>query len=650
MANRIHRLPPGLAEKIAAGEVIERPASVVKELLENSLDAGATEVQVTLEEGGKNLIEVLDNGCGMGPDDLTLCIERHATSKLSSIEDLEKIQTLGFRGEALPSVAAVSELSILSRPDGQDQAYELRAGDIESRLAKGTQVKKITFGHFLHSPHGTRIRATGLFSSIPARLKFLKSAAAEVSAVREWMERLALAYPSVGFKLLSGERTVLDLRPQSEPDRARQILSDGEDFPILSADSDQDGMRDLGLKIRLHWLQGMSAGSSKKLIQVVNKRAIRDRLLQQALLAPFRQLHLPGQFPAAALLIEINPAAIDVNVHPTKAEIRFLDSRKIFSTIHELVRKLVTDKGAPAIPYSLSESYSEPPSFKSQPDFQQTQFSSQPRFERSFQKTSRENWGSVAQELEKGLNPSFLTTDSTPEFRPEPLESRDGFDLAPSPSKPCEELTSPPRGQFSSDIPTRFSGYLFQTYFMMEQGEDLILVDQHAAHERIRFEKLKKGTEQVTTQALLIPEMIRFRIEFKESVEKGIHELAQNGFDVEFFSEDTVIYRGVPADWGNRDLKMRLKNLTDSLSDLRNLDPSVNIKMDSSVFESLASQACHSAVRAGDPLEKEEMEQLYQDLLLCEHPWNCPHGRPTTVKISKSKIEEWFLRKVVSTS
>ncbi|NBU22012.1 hypothetical protein EBS43_11485, partial [bacterium] len=313
-SQKIQKLPPTIAERIAAGEVIERPSSVVKELVENSLDAGATSIRVVLEDGGKSLIEVTDNGSGM-----------------------------------LPSIAAVSEVSITSRTSGSDFTFELTAGDLADRLKKTPLPEKITFGHFLHSPHGTRIQARGLFSQIPARLKFLKSQGTEVAQVREWLERLSLAYPHVGFELLSGERRVLNLKPQTQEERVRELLADGEDYPLLSVTNEQDGFRDTGLKMKLYWVQGLSSPQNRRLIQVVNSRAIRDKMLQQAMLSPFRQALLPGQFPALALIMEINPAAIDVNVHPTKAEIRFLDGRKIYQTLESMVRSLLSKNGAPAI-------------------------------------------------------------------------------------------------------------------------------------------------------------------------------------------------------------------------------------------------------------------------------------------------------------
>lgn len=637
----IQVLSANVAERIAAGEVIERPASVVKELLENSLDAGATEVLVALEDGGKSLIEILDNGHGMSPEDLALCVRRHATSKLTTVDDLEKIRTLGFRGEALPSVAAVSELSILSRAQGSQDTYELKlpaVSDQERFEDRRFEPEKATFGHFLNSPHGTRIQARGLFAHIPARLKFLKSQGAEVSQVREWIERLALAHPKVGFRLLSDGRQVLSLRPQEEKDRVRAILADGEDYPILSANSDLGaaagglGVPDrAGLHVRVHWLQGLSSPQMRKLVQVVNGRAVRDRMLQQALLTPFRQALLPGQFPAVALYVDIDPALIDVNVHPTKTEIRFLDSRRIFHAIDELIDGLIAREGAPAYapgPASHTESLAAPNAFS---------------WTKPTVSTSGEPGGF-------NLRPSYSEPPRWQASEPTPTQQ-----------SPLPLEAHAPTAANESQNPLRFgrlAGTLFNTYFFYEIGEELALVDQHAAHERIRYEQLKKRVlekNSVDTQQLLIPEAVKFPAEERGNLETRLPWLTKLGFEAEVFGEDTALFRGVPAEWGlSNDLRTRLKNLVDRVlaqesgGDMSGAD-SVRQRvpeMDESLFEKLASEACHSAVRAGDRLEPEEAAALIEQLFRCAHPWNCPHGRPTVVKVPRARFEEWFQRRV----
>ena len=595
----IRVLDPHIAERIAAGEVIERPASVVKELVENSIDAGATEIQIALEDGGKGLIEITDNGQGMSPEDLALSVKRHATSKLSSLEDLEKISTLGFRGEALPSIAAVSELTLLSRTHDSKSAYEFQA----TPFGVPQKPTPTTFGHFLNSPHGTRIRAVGLFSQVPARLKFLKSQAAEVSQVREWVERLALAHPKVGFKLLSGDRVIINLRPTSEVNRVQTILADGQtDYPILSETNDgEDSHPHSPVKIRGHWLQGFSSGQTRKLIQVVNGRSVRDRLLQQAILQPFKQALMPGQFPAFALFVEIDPSELDVNVHPTKTEIRFLNSRVVFEAVQRAVQGMIGKHGAPAFATSPS-GFSYSPSSASiwSASEAQSNFESSP----------------------PGEAPAFPNLQpELPEFAPlrDPIQAG------------------------------RFVGTILNTYIVYDLGQELALIDQHAADERIRYERLRsrvlqRSTEGIMSQALLIPEAVQFPPETRTEIEARLPWLETLGFEVELFSENTLLFRGIPVDWSNQDLRGRLKSLVDRTLAAES-KPQNNL-MDESLFEALAREACHSAVRAGDRLQPEQAAAILQQLFACEHPWNCPHGRPTVVRISRGKIEEWFQRRV----
>ncbi len=602
---RIRILNAAVAERIAAGEVIERPASVVKELIENSLDAGASEIAVFLEDGGKALIEVLDNGHGMTREDLSLCIERHATSKLSSLADLENLTTLGFRGEALPSIAAVSDLSILSRSSGEPDsgtAYELLPRPIGETQHS---LKPVTFGHFLNSPHGTRIRAQSLFSQVPARLKFLKSQASEVSQVREWIERLAIAHPRSGFRLTSDGRTILNLRPAEEPARIRSILADDESFPVVSADSELPGLR-----ARAHWIQGLSSQQTRRIVQVVNGRAVRDRLLQQAILTAFRQALLPGQFPAIALFLEIDPGQLDVNVHPTKTEIRFLNSRQVFHCVESLIGMMIHRSGAPALAGRLETGSSE----------------FQPQHGTNFEQSQ-----------------SAMTWRASEPTRQESLNF-----ASPSVSEPID------MGPLS---PGRFTGILFNTYLVYDLGEELALVDQHAADERIRFEALRKrvfrnnemdSKQPPASQALLIPEAVHFPVERRLELETRLRWLEMLGFEVELFGESTLVFRAIPPEWTSDALRPRLKNLVDrvlSYSDRADRE-SPDVLMDETLFETLASEACHSAVRAGDRVEPVEAQSIVRQLFQCDHPWNCPHGRPTVVRIPRSRIEEWFQRRV----
>ncbi len=597
---RVQLLDPWVAERIAAGEVIERPSSVVKELVENAIDAGASEIEVRLEDGGKALIQVTDNGSGIHHEDLKLAIQRHATSKIQSLDDLERLRTLGFRGEALPSISAASELSIISRARDEAQAYELHA--------TSGNVGEVTQGHFLHSPHGTVVSARGLFSMIPARLKFLKSASAEVTQVREWIERLALSHPAVSFTLLSDERKLVDLRATTEKDRVLQVLGGGEDYPVVTQEI-KSVNEDLGMSLRVHWLQGLSLPQARRLVQVVNGRALKDRLLQAAVIQSFKQALLPGQFPAVAVYLEIPPQVIDVNVHPTKTEVRFLDSSKIFRAVEKLCSQLIEKQGAPAI---LAPTRVEPVAIQTELPAAQWQ--------------APQRWHET---------PMLM---SSPEVSAPPPAT-----LASLPH---------PALRWGLDLHSnRFVGILFSTYIAYDTGTELVLIDQHAAHERVRYERFKAQTLSGAAQAsqqLLIPEAVKVDRDRLAELTPKLKKLTTFGFDWEPFGEEQILFRGVPGAWldagiHTQQLKMRLANLMERLLEEDQLD-----LIDHSLFEKIASQSCHGAIRARDSISREQAIALVEDLFECEHPWNCPHGRPTTVRVPEPKLEEWFQRIVPS--
>jgi DNA mismatch repair protein MutL len=615
--NRIARLSPRVAEQIAAGEVIERPASVVKELLENSLDAGATEVQVTLKDGGRSLIEVLDNGSGILPEDLPLALERHATSKLRAIDDLERLHTLGFRGEALASIGAVSRLEITSRTADASTAHRIEL-DHSTRELSNAVAEPVTFGHFLGSAHGTRIRSEGLFSQIPARLKFLKSAASELSQIRDWMERLALSHPSVGFRLQNEDRTVLNLRPQSEEERIRAVVADGEDYPIRKIEVE----RGTDLKLKAYWVQGMSLPHSRSLIQLVNGRVLRDRVLQQAMMQPFRQSLLPGKFPALVAYVELDPREMDVNVHPTKSEIRFLDSRKIFTAFDEALGMLIRTHGAVAYvggTPSLAGASS----------------------------------GSAAEGDVPFFSPRQPTTTAAFDFSPGALvsnrESSRSSELESASASSSSSAVGVPHPALAAFRPENYLGVLFRTFLAFDLGDELGLIDQHAAHERIRYELLKsraiRRAQSSDVQDLLIPEVVRFDEAAHEQLEKRLPVLARLGFETEVFGPGQILIRSIPPEWGNLDLRTRLRNLVERLLALDESDASSEqLFLDERLFEKLASEACRSSVRAGDRMDAWAARALLEQLSRCEHPWNCPHGRPTTARVPRSRFEEWFQR------
>jgi len=600
---KISKLPEIVAERIAAGEVIERPASVVKELVENALDAGSTSIQIRLEDGGKSLIEVLDDGCGMGVEDLTLSVERHATSKIKNFEDLEKLNTLGFRGEALPSVCAVADLTITTREANSDSAIS-----IQVRAGVKSDPLRSQYGRFLGETHGTEIRVTSLFSHVPARLKFLKAKASEVSAIREWMERLSLSAPHVGFTLISDDKTLLRLKKQTLEERFLALL--GEDFPVTELKR-EDLLFSPSLKVEAIWAKGLSFPHSKKIFQTVNSRSVRDRLLQQAIMQAFRQHLLPGQYPALFIQVTLEPQLVDVNAHPSKLELRFQRGQDIYQALQRLFEKILDRKDDRAMLQNFAQ-------FNPQTSFHQ------PLAERPIERFDFSKSIPIQQ--------SFVSN-----FQPEPIQVQS---QTPAPEVPVVSPLS-----FSS----RYRGSLFNTYLVFEEENELVLVDQHAAHERIRFEALKRQVTQdiqVEIQALLIPEVIHLDEEKIALIETHLPGLEKSGFQVEIFGSSAVVFRGVPAIWGAHDLKTRLRNLVERVLPVSTLSSSENLKFDHELFEAIASEACHSSIRGGDEIDQKEALELVKQLSKAEQPWNCPHGRPTIVKVPRLRFEEWFQRKL----
>jgi DNA mismatch repair protein MutL len=610
----IEVLSPLVAERIAAGEVIERPASAIKELLENAIDAHATSIEVRLEEGGKALLEVTDNGSGMTRDDLEICRLRHATSKIRTVSDLESLQTLGFRGEALPSLGAAGFLSILSRHESASTgpAYQV--------LPEGKS-EEVVHGTFAGSPHGTRVRVEGLFSDIPARRKFLKSQAAEVSAVREWVERLALSHPEISWKLQSDERVILEFPSESEAARVERILGleTGQSLQSVSLLKPQSTRSPLR-RVHAYWISGASRPTSKLVLQVLNGRALKDRLLHQAIVSSFKQSLLPGQFPAVAIFIEIDPSQVDFNVHPTKTEIRLLDSQLLFQTIYQGLTEALSNR---------FEGNSRPttPSF----DFPQNA------------------------SLFVGPSPIPSTTsysDSSSSSGSAAYGSAAWAQGVPRAARP--NVQAPPTG--TSKNPglslSNYVGNLFHTYLVFDLGQEMILIDQHAAHERVRFETLRAQTLRAlpaSSQQLLLPEVLQVPREARENTLAALTILGSLGFEAEDFGEDCVVIRSIPSAWGDRNLRTRLQDLMERIW-LAVRDPSLpssakDLLLDPTLFERIAIESCRSSVRAGDTMPRESVMPLLDRLFHCEHPWNCPHGRPTLIQVPEGKIEEWFQRR-----
>jgi DNA mismatch repair protein MutL len=580
---RIERLPDELVVKIAAGEVVERPASVVKELVENALDAGAFNVAVEIEDGGKSLIRVRDDGCGMGREDARLAIERHATSKLRSLEDLAELGTHGFRGEALPSIAGVGHLLLRTR-DESDAA----GSEVEVRPGREPQVRDT--GH----PRGTTVEVRDLFGAVPARRKFLRADATEAANVAETVSLLALARPGTGFQLSSGGRTLLRA-PTAEGLDVRVYQLFGRPFldELLRVDLSLGPVRVSGLVARPE-----AARRSRAALRLfVNGRVVRDRGLAKAVIQAYRATGAADARPEAILFVELPAHLVDVNVHPAKTEVRFADPRAVWTAVERAVGQALSEgvrREAPLADASrvreAAERYRARGSEAPQPG------------------QERLAWPATAE-------------SSPGEPRREPAAEGDGLGLP-------EAAT--PLGQHRN------------TYILASDGENLLLVDQHTAHERVRFESLvaRLASRSVESQGLLAPIVLSLPPALLPVAEARSDDLRELGFDIDDFGGGTVRVRAVPALLGAGDAGEALTRLLRDFLEREDADWAVSGPRD----RLAATLACHSAVRAGQPLAAESMGAILRDLARARHASLCPHGRPTLVRIPRDEVARWFGR------
>jgi len=571
----IRVLSEEVASKIAAGEVVERPVSVVKELVENSIDAEAREIKVEVRQGGRRLVRVIDNGMGIPADEVELAFARHATSKIASLDDLSSIATLGFRGEALASIAAVSQLTIVTRTAEENVGTQLRleGGRVAQRQKKGC-------------PQGTVVTVENLFYNVPARLKFLRSEATERKHIDGLIYRYGMAYPHLRFSLLNDGRPTF------------QSLGSGELYDVL--------IKVYGLELaqQMHEVGSIEADnlkpgtSNRELVDVygyisppslhranrdyltffVNGRWVQDRMLSYAVSEAYHTLLPTGRYPIVVLCLELDPSQIDINVHPTKSEIRFLDSNAVFAAVQKAVRRTLVDRAA--IP-------------------RMTGLPSQ--------------W--AAQEMERRRRLVEVGTQA----KAVGIETPSVFEFP-------EPVKLPP---------LRVLGQVAQTYIIAEGPEGLYLIDQHAAHERVLYERVmaERAKMAVTSQTLLEPLTIELpRVAGEESV--GF--LNQLGFDVEPFGGETYLVRAVPAMLAKGDIGQAIVEIVDELSEAGTAGAGEE--------RALISLVCHSAVRAGQTLSVEEMRDLIRQLEGTTMPRTCPHGRPTMIHLSAAQLAREFGR------
>jgi len=578
----IHVLSPEVASQIAAGEVVERPASVVKELVENSLDAGAKSVSVTVEEAGRRLIEVADNGSGIPANELALAVSRHATSKLATAKELFSISTLGFRGEALASIGSVSRLTITSRASDAEIGARIRVEGGQEGTVEQVGV-----------PSGTVVQVENLFYNVPARLKFLKSDTTERRAIDNFVTRYALAYPDVRFKLAEGKKVTLQTSGDGDRRAILATLYGVETAKqMLEVIAEDDGFKLTGYISPT----SITRSNRREMTFFINGRWVQDIPLNTALTQAYHTMLMVGRYPLATLFLEVDPAAVDVNVHPAKAEVRFREQDKVFSIVQRAVRRaLLAYAPVPSVaPTTL--------------------------------------WGST----------------SSREYRPSEA-GQTGLDwtMAGDAKQADEKGASPKRegeaGQSTfANIPLlRLIGQIGTTYLVAEGPDGLYLIDQHAAHERVLFEKLmlQYDKREIPSQALLEAESVTLPPAQATLLEEQLDLLNRFGFQVKPFGPNTFQVRAMPTLFSGSDATSALRALVD---DFEEDETPLQQELEARV----AARVCkRMAVKAGQALSNDEQHALLTDLENCDSPRTCPHGRPTMIHLSVDMLERQFGRK-----
>lgn len=591
----IRRLPSELVNRIAAGEVVERPASALKELVENALDAGAATVRIRLIAGGLELIEVADDGCGMAPDEMRLALERHATSKLPD-GALDRILSFGFRGEALPSIASVAHLTIDSRPRGAD-GWRI---EIDHGATVGEGPASI--------PPGTLIRAERLFEKVPARRKFLRSSRAEYAACLDAIKRLAMARSDVAFSLEHDGRRVLSLQPATPPNRVAELLSAELDRNGIGIDCVRDGVGLTGVVS----LPTFNRGLADQQYLFVNARPVKDRLLVGALRGAYRDLIAKDRHPIAALFLSVPLEDVDVNVHPAKTEVRFRDPAAVRGLIvgglraaldEASQRSASREQAAAPVLWTTSEDYDQP----------------------------RHPGEGRAVESARNLPeiPAYAGMTSL-------AETRALFEQAPA-ARAEPAVAEVPRYPLGVA-----RGQVSATYIIAEAEDGLVIVDQHAAHERLVLERMRAAREggTIARQPLLLPEVVDLDEPDCDRIEAAAGDLAELGLEVERFGPTTILVRSTPAALGRTDVRGLVTDIAAELAELGSAF-SLQEKLD----HVAATIACHGSVRAGRVLSVAEMNALLREMEATPRSGQCNHGRPTWVKLGHAEMEKLFGRR-----
>jgi DNA mismatch repair protein MutL len=619
---RIRLLPETVASQVAAGEVVERPASVVKELVENSLDAAARKIDVVIRRGGISLIRVIDDGCGMDRDDALLSLERHATSKIRSAADLHAVSTLGFRGEALPSIASVSRFRLTTR--------EARAIAGTEIIVNGGKIELVRDGG--EAP-GTQIEVRSLFYNVPARRKFLRSENTESRNVEHQIHLQAIGHPEIGFSLVRDDRMLFQLPATATlSDRIRDLY--GVDLLarlVELRDTDSSKIRIIGFIGQA----GLSRQTRTQQLVFVNGRAIESNLITAAIREGYHTALMKGQYPVTFLFLQIDPAAVDVNVHPAKREVRFRDPNGVREAIVYCIQQ--TLERARAGWQEKFRAPVQPPLVGSGKTSDLTL-----RPEISVPEETHLDLPHLGHATVAGVGLSAIASAKA--------DDPGRTAVAQAPHRPAERVDS------ASDAPAlqrqannaherqfQIIGVLNKLYVLMENAEGLVLVDQHAAHERILFEELRRRMEEqgVPTQKLLLPQTFEVPPRDADWIERNISVLQRMGIGIESFGPGTFKIDSLPSFLNVPDAAQLMRRVIDDLKGAANSASTMRLGEDM-----IAKTVCRHAVKANDPLRYPEIEKLIRDLLDCDLPYCCPHGRPTMIQISLAELEKKFGRKV----
>ncbi len=621
----IRHLPDTLINQIAAGEVIERPAAAVKELVENAIDAGSSRIEIVIRDGGASLIAVTDDGIGMSGDELAMAVDRHATSKLPD-DDLVHIQSLGFRGEALPSIGAVSRLTITSRPrntPGADAAMILVDAGRKHPVAPAALTQ------------GTKIEVRDLFYATPARLKFLKSPRTEAQSVRDVIEHLAMAYPDIHFRLMNDEREVLDL-PAAKGDlfarrldRLRQIM--GRDFAenAIRIQAERAPFTLTGYAS----LPTLNRGTAQYQHFFVNGRPVRDKLIIGAVRGAYADFLAYGRHPMLCLFLDTPPDMVDVNVHPAKSEVRFQDSAIVRGLIVGGLKHALADAGHRASSTVADETLQS---------FSAPQYTSAAPAQNNLWDGEYRQSGAGYKNL-KGLEGAGYTGAA---FGIQPADTAQDTPIPADMAAPTARLHIVPDAPTSEAVQAHPLGaacaQLHENYIVAQTRDGLVLVDQHAAHERIVYEKMKAALEQggIKRQALLLPEVVELDTRAADTLLERKDELAELGLVIDSFGGGAIVVQETPALLGKADVQKIVRDLADDIASYGNAEP-----LREKLYEVCSTMACHGSIRSGRRLTADEMNALLRQMEQTPHAGQCNHGRPTYVELKLHDIEKLFGRR-----